>query len=214
MGSPTTMSLPSMPAAALFRMNRREALDNQRLAAGVGPIPWRGVHSDVHLSATWRDIEGGRAEHRVPSARFSDRHWITTRPPASFAEREKNRKLRSERPADACDGGESSAYRMAVERALLACLPGVPLWLICSSRSSRELIWNSGARPAEAIYNNRKHGRAALGEAHKEWRAVAIPTKRPPPLSWACSAWPPALTGSTGERLSYHRMNGVSGAQH
>ncbi len=148
MGSPTTMSLPSMPAAALFRMNRREALDNQRLAAGVGPIPWRGVHSDVHLSATWRDIEGGRAEHRVPSARFSDRHWITTRPPASFAEREKNRKLRSERPADACDGGESSAYRMAVERALLACLPGVPLWLICSSRSSRELIWNSGARPA------------------------------------------------------------------
>jgi len=53
-----------------FRMNRREALDNQRLAAGVGPMPWRGVHSDVHVSDTWRHIEGGRAEHRMPSAGF------------------------------------------------------------------------------------------------------------------------------------------------
>src|SRR5260370_38020926 len=134
------MSLPSMPAAALFRMNRREALDNQRLAAGVGPIPWRGVHSDVHLSATWRDIEGGRAEHRVPSARFSDRYWITTRPPASFAEREKNRKLRSERPADACDGGESSAYRMAGPRAPPALAPRVALWVILRWPRPRQLV--------------------------------------------------------------------------
>jgi hypothetical protein len=31
---------------------------------------------------------------------------------------------------------------MAVERALLVCLPGVPLWLICGSVSSREPILN------------------------------------------------------------------------
>ena len=72
---------------------------------------------------------------------------------------------------------------------LLACLPGVPLWVVAdrgySSHVFREHIWSLGARPAippkvteapvacpEPIYNNRNRVER-LWARLKEWRAVA-----------------------------------------
>ncbi|MDB5848248.1 MAG: transposase family protein [Rhodoferax sp.] len=81
------------------------------------------------------------------------------------------------------------AHELPHAAPLLACLPGVPKWVIAdrgySSHSFRDHIWNLGARPAiptkrnEApvacpgwIYTNRNQVER-LWARLKEWRAVA-----------------------------------------
>lgn len=83
----------------------------------------------------------------------------------------------------------AQAHELPHAVALLARLPGVPLWVVgdrgYSSHAFRERIWNLGARPAiptkkneapvacpDWIYNNRNRVERLWGRL-KEWRAVA-----------------------------------------
>jgi transposase len=81
------------------------------------------------------------------------------------------------------------AHELRFALPLLACLPGVPLWLvgdrIYSSHALRQAIWDTGSRPVIPtnptegplacpawIYTNRNRVERLWGRL-KEWRAVA-----------------------------------------
>ena len=81
------------------------------------------------------------------------------------------------------------AHELPLAPALLACLPRVARWVVgdrgYDSHAFRDLIWDSGSRPAipcrrnqeqvacpSWIYNNRNHVER-LWARLKEWRAVA-----------------------------------------